>query len=382
MILGVHLTLLIGPTVPVPAPFTITEALDSVQVTHSDQGRSGFQLTFKVGRSGPLDLVDYPLLANPLLRPFNRVILVVLLNTTPHVLMDGFITRQQLSPGNEPGTATLVVTGEDVSIRMDLEEKKIQHPAQDPSMRATVILMKYMQYLLLPPIVIPPPTLDVPSPMKDIPAQHDTDLRYLQQMAGLFGYVFFVTPGPLPGQNKAYWGPPVREGLPQPALSVNMGPQTNVNSISFSYDALAPTTVMDVVQDSELNFSFPVFALTNTRIPPLVSFPSPLFNMPNVRQSLLRDTSNLTITRAYSRAQAQVDASVDRVVSASGELDALQYGEVLKARGLVGVRGVGFTNDGFYYVQSVTHSIRKGEYKQRFSLTREGTGALTPMVRP
>jgi hypothetical protein len=123
MILGAHLTLLIGPTVPVPAPFDITEALDSVQVTHSDQGRSGFQLTFKIGRSGPLDLVDYPLLMNPLLRPFSRVVLVVLLNTTPKVLMDGFITRQQLSPGTEPGTATLVVTGEDVSIMMDLEEK-------------------------------------------------------------------------------------------------------------------------------------------------------------------------------------------------------------------------------------------------------------------
>lgn len=382
MILGAHLTLLIGPTVPVPAPFPITEALDSVQVTHSDQGRSGFQLTFKVGRSGPLDLVDYPLLVNPLLRPFSRVVLVVLLNATPHVLMDGFITRQQLSPGTEPGTSTLVVTGEDVSIMMDLEEKKIDHPALPESVIATVTLMKYMQYFLLPPMVIPPKDVDVPSPKERIPAQHGTDLRFLQELAGRFGHVFYVSPGPLPGQNKAYWGPPVRAGIPQPALTVNMGPQTNVNSISFSYDALAPTTVIDVVQDSKLNFSFPVIALTNTRIPPLVSFPSPLFNLPNVRQSLLRDTSNLTISRAFTRAQAQVDASVDKVVTASGELDALQYGEILQARGLVGVRGVGFTNDGFYYVQSVTHSIRKGEYKQRFSLTREGTGALTPVVRP
>ena len=382
MILGAHLTLLIGPTVPVPAPFTLTEALDSVQVTHNDTGRSGFQLTFKVGRSGPLDLVDYPLLLNPLLRPFSRVILVVLLNTTPHVLMDGFITRQQLSPGTDPGTATLTLTGEDVSIMMDLEEKKAEHPAQPEAVIATVLLMQYMQYLLLPPLVIPAPSLDVPSPMARIPAQHGTDLRYLNELAARFGYVFYVSPGPLPGQNKAYWGPPVRAGIPQPALSVNMGPQTNVSSISFSYDALAPTTVIDVVQDSDLNFSFPVIALTNTRIPPLVSQPSPLFNLPNVRQSLLRDTSNLTITRAFARAQAQVDQSVDKVVTASGELDALQYGEILEARGLVGLRGAGYTNDGFYYVQSVTHSIKKGEYKQRFSLTREGTGALTPMVRP
>jgi hypothetical protein len=382
MILGIHLTLLIGPAVPVPAPFDLTEALESVQVTHSDQGRSGFQLTFKVGRSGPLDLVDYPLLLNPLLRPFNRVILVVLFNTTPQVLMDGCITRTQLSPGADPGGSTLVVTGEDISIMMDLEEKKAEHPAQSEAIIATVTLLQYMQYFLLPPMVIPPPALEVPSPTARIPAQHGTDLKYLQELARRFGYVFYVSPGPLPGQNKAYWGPPVRAGIPQPALSVNMGPQTNVNSISFSYDALAPTTVMDVVQDSDLNFSFPVIALTNTRIPPLVSQPSPIFNLPNVRQSLLRDTSNLTITRAFSRAQAQVDESVDKVVTATGELDALQYGQMLEPRGLVGVRGVGFTNDGFYYVQSVSHSIKKGEYKQRFTLTREGTGALTPVVRP
>jgi len=382
MILGIHLTLLIGPAVPVPAPFVLTEALDSVQVTHSDQGRSGFQLTFKAGRSGPLDMVDYPLVMNPLLRPFNRVILVVLFNTTPRVLMDGFITRTQLSPGTDPGTGTLVVTGEDVSIMMDLEEKKADHPAQPEPVIATVTLMKYMQYLLLPPIVIPPPTLDVPSPTSQIPAQNGTDLNYLQALARRLGFVFYVTPGPLPGQNKAYWGPPIRAGIPQRALSVNMGPETNVNSISFSYDGLAPTIVFDTIQDSQLNFPLPVFALTNTRIPPLVSQPSPLFNLPNVRQSLLRDTSNLTVARAFARAQAQVDASVDKVVTASGELDALQYGEILEARSLVGVRGVGYTNDGFYYVQSVTHSIKKGEYKQRFTLTREGVGALTPVVRP
>lgn len=382
MILGAHLTLLIGPTVPVPAPSALTEALDSVQVTHNDTARSGFQLTFKVGRSGPSDLVDYPLLRNPLLRPFNRVILVVQLNTTARVLMDGFITRQQLSPGSDPGTGTLVLTGEDVSIMMDLKEKKVEHPAQSESVIATVTLLKYMQYFLLPPVVVPPVTLDEPSPTARIPGQQGTDLKYLQTLARRFGYVFYVSPGPLPGQNKAYWGPPLREGTPQPALSVNMGPQSNVNSISFSYDGLAPTTVMDVVQDSDLNSSVPVIALTNTRVPPLVSMASPQFNLPNVRQSLLRDTSNLTMARAFARAQAQVDESVDKVVTASGELDALRYGNFLEARGLVGLRGAGFTNDGFYYVQSVTHSIKKGEYKQRFTLTREGVGALTPMVRP
>ena len=62
---GVHLTLLIGPAVPAPAPALLLEALESVEVTHGDKGRSGFQITFRVGRSGPADLLDYRLLSIP-----------------------------------------------------------------------------------------------------------------------------------------------------------------------------------------------------------------------------------------------------------------------------------------------------------------------------
>jgi hypothetical protein len=381
MLLGIHLTLLIGPTVPVPAPFPLTEALASVEVTHNDQGRSGFQMTFQIGRSGPLDLLDYSLLLNPLLRPFNRVILVVLFNLTPRVLMDGFITRQQVSPSNTPGASTLTVTGEDVSVMMDMEEKASEHVGQDEATIALLTLMQYMQYFLMPPEVIPPTSLDVPLPTQRIPVQHGTDLKYVEMLAQRCGHVFYVAPGPLPGQNSPYWGPPKRLDIPQPALSVNMGPNTNVDSISFQYDAMRPTMVMDTVQDSTLNVALPVITFMSSR-PPLALMPALPFNFPNVRKSLLGDQSGLTVTQAYARAQTKTDESVDQVVTATGELDSLQYGELLQARGLVGLRGVGFSYDGLYYVKSVTHSIRKGEYKQRFTLNREGTGSLTPLVRP
>jgi hypothetical protein len=49
---------------------------------------------------------------------------------------------------------------------------------------------------------------------------------------------------------------------------------------------------------------------------------------------------------------------------------------------LVGVRGAGSAYDGLYYVSSVTHSIKRGEYKQNFSLAREGLISLTPRVMP
>jgi hypothetical protein len=90
--------------------------------------------------------------------------------------------------------------------------------------------------------------------------------------------------------------------------------------------------------------------------------------------------SGLNIAQSFGRAQAETDASTDDTITVSGELNAVRYGAMLQARSLVGLRGVGFTYDGFYYVKSVTHNITRGEYKQSFTLTREGNGAITPVL--
>lgn len=376
--LGIHLTLLIGPTVAVPASPTILEALESVEVSHQDQGRSGFQISLKIGRSGPMDLLEFNVLKNPVLRPFNRVIMMVIFNAFPRVLMDGIITHQQLSPNNEPGSSRMVIIGEDVSVMMDMQEKTVEHPAQDETIIANKIILSYAQYGLVP-LVIPPAAIDPPIPTERTPVQQGTDLQYLTEMAGRHGYVFYVSPGPLPHQNIAYWGPPVRTGLPQKALSMNMGPSTNVEQLSFSNDSLRPGFQSGSVQDRVTNQTMPVETFASSRTP-LVSQPAWLVNQPNVRQRQFR-RSGLNTIQAYAQAQGATDASMDDVVTANGELNALYYNDLLQPRALVDLRGAGYSYDGTYYVKSVTHTIRKNEYKQRFTLTREGTGALSPLVR-
>jgi len=375
--LGIHLTLLIGPTVAVPAPPPYMETLQSVEVTHSDSGRSGFQLTFQAGRPGPASLMDYPLLTLPLLKVFNRVILIVSINAIPSVLMDGIITNQQLSPGNQPGSGTLTVTGEDVSVMMDMEEKNVEHPAQPEKVIADKIIKTYSQYGLIA-MVIPPVAMDVPQPTERVPAQRGTDLNYLKEMAGRHGYVFYVIPGPAIQTNTAYWGPPVRIGKPQPPLSSNLGAHTNVNSINFQNNGLAPTLVSGQVQDRQTNQVASVQSLPSTRRP-LSSQPALLPNLRTVRTVRFQG-SGLNISQSFSRAQAQTDVSTDDTVTVSGELEAIRYGAILQARSLVDLRGVGFTYDGLYYVKSVTHNITRGSYKQSFTLTREGTGALSPIL--
>jgi len=152
-LLGIHLTLLIGPTVPVPAPLMLMEALQSVEVTHTDQRRSGFRITFQMGRGGPQDLLDYPLLSILPLRPCNRVIFIVAFNATPRALLDSIITNHQLSPSEDPGASTLNITGEDISVMMDMEERPAEHPAQDEALIAKMIILRYAQYGLIPMVI-------------------------------------------------------------------------------------------------------------------------------------------------------------------------------------------------------------------------------------
>ncbi len=376
--LGIHLTLLIGPTVAVPAPPELTEALQSVQVKHNDKGRSGFQITFGAGRGGPFDLRDYALIAHPLLKPFNRVILVVTLDARPQVLMDGIITHQQLNPSATPGGSTLTITGEDLTVLLDQEEKVEEHPAQTEAVIALKLIAGYAQYGLIP-LVIPPEMLDLPLPLERVPIQIGTDLEYLLEMAERYGYVFYIAPGPVPFTNTAYWGPPIRVGIPQRALSVNLGSETNVSNIQFQMDAQQPVLVNSTVQDRTTNQKLPLRTFLSTR-PPLAAMPTSVTNGFNTRRTRM-DASGLTLAQAYARAQGLTEASQD-TVTVSGELDALRYGDLLQARGLVGLRGVGYSYDGFYYVKAVTHNIQGGGYRQQFTLTREGLGSTTPAVIP
>jgi hypothetical protein len=370
------LTLLTGPTVAVPAPPLLLDALDRVEVSTSDTGRSGFQLVFTMGRSGSADLVDFPLLGLPLLEAFHRVVLVVRFGGLAQVLMDGVVTHRELTPGTAPGSGALTVTGEDVSLMMDLEEKAVDHTAQSEVITAKQIIGSYPTYGLVPEVT-EPSSLDQPLVSQRTPMQRGTDLAHLTAMARRFGFVCYVVPGPAVLTNTVHWGPPVRRETPQPALSVDMGAETNVQQISFRSAPLTPTKVTGSVQDRATGKTVAVRSGASQR-PPLAARPD--WQGPNVRTTLFRG-SGLTAAQARERAQGAAEASTDSL-TATGTLDALRYGDLLMARGIVGLRGVGFLHDGLYYVKQVTHRIRRGEYTQQFTLTREGLGSTVATVTP
>jgi hypothetical protein len=370
---GYYLTVLMGPIIPVPVPKPVLEALQSAQVTVSAGQRSGFQLTFALGDRS---LINTTLLPAGYFDPRIRVIIIATVRGMPQVLIDGIITRQEVSPSNDPAQATLTVTGEDLSLLMDLEDRTFCYPAMPDAAKVALIVARYAIYGMIP-LPIPEMFPDVDVPTQRIPVQTSSDLTYIQHLSRKNGYVFYLEPGPVPGVNLAYWGPEIRAGIPQPALNVGMDAHTNVESLSFSFDGLSRRQLAITIQEpnTRIGISIPLPDL-NIFQPPLA-----LRQAPSLRTEKLRDVAKLNPIKATARALAESVQSSD-AVSGSGSLDVVRYGRLLKARGLVGVRGAGMSYDGLYYVKSVTTQMEKGKLKQNFTLSRNGLISLVPRVIP
>ncbi|MCO5245695.1 MAG: hypothetical protein M9927_18090, partial [Anaerolineae bacterium] len=117
-------------------------------------------------------------------------------------------------------------------------------------------------------------------------------------------------------------------------------------------------------------------------LPPITPLSPPLGLVPPIPIRLAPvgpDLSKRSLMQGIMMGLAKA-AEWAEVVSGSGELDVLRYGRILKARQLVGVRGAGLAYDGLYYVKSVTHKIKRGEYKQSFELSRNGLISTVPQV--
>lgn len=375
MLKGFYLTLMMGPVVAVPVPQPVTDALMSVQVTTTDGQRSGFQLTFAVSKKS---LLNTTLLPAGFFDPLVRVIIVSTVNGMPNVLMDGVITRQEISPSSVPGQSKLTITGEDLTVLMDLIDLKgFPYPELSDFLIVDLLLAKYAMFGIIP-LVIPSLLEDVPNAMDRFSQQTGTDLHFIQGLAEENAYVFYLVPGPAPGMSVAYWGPRIKIGVPQPALSVNMDADTNVESLSFSLDG----------QSGELDILFvldPIAGKVEIPIPiPDISILQPplgLVPTPKLKIKVLDGTAKLTPTRAALLGLSKT-AQAGESVKGNGQLDVVRYGHVLKARGLVGVRGVSLAYDGLYYVESVTDTIERGKYTQSFTLSRDGLLPIIPKVLP
>jgi len=376
---SVQLTLMMGPVIPVTVPRPVLDSLASVEVKVEDVGASGFQLVFSIDKQSPLQILFLLTGGMPLL--FMRCIIVATVNGVANVLIDGVITNNQIAPGDKGSNSTLTITGRDLTTLMDqVNWSGFPFPACPREARVALLLAKYAFFGVIP-VIIPSVLIDVSIPIEAIPAQQGTDLQYIRSLAEEVGYVFYIASGPAPGTSTAYWGPQIKVGPVQPALSSDMDAYTNVESLQFSFDQEKNKIPLVYIYNEETGLTYPI------PIPPITPLNPPLGLIPPLPTNLLPpdlkpfrdDASKLPIPQAIMLGLASAAQNAE-AVTCEGSLDVTRYGGVLNARKLVGVRGAGPAFDGLYYVKSVTHKIKRGEYKQNFTLTRNGLVSTVPTV--
>ena len=374
---GIQLTVMIGPVVPIAVPQMVMEALDSVQITTAAGSASGFQMSLQFSSKSALNtffIIAGAVNSGPATPPL-RVMLIVTLNGTPQPLFDGVMTHVEVHAGTGSTPGSVTVTGEDLTKVMDMFDfSGLPFPAMPIEARVALICAKYAMFGLIP-LIIPTLFTDVPIPVDRIPAQRGTDLQYIHQLAESVGYVFYIETGPVPGTNIAYFGPEIKLGIPQPALNTDMDGLTNVENMSFSFDPTKGVLPVVFIQNQLTRVPIPIpIPNINPLQPPLGVLSTTLSNI-----RFLKDTAKMNPMQAISAGLSEAGKSQDSV-SANGSLNVLRYGRPLKARQLVGVRGAGIAYDGLYFVKSVTSTLKRGEFKQSFNLTRNGLVSITPRV--
>lgn len=364
------LQVLVGAVTLSPLAADLTTALDEVQVIHSAGQRSGFQLTFRLAPHSRLASEALPV--GSLDAP-TRVVLVLVLHGQAHVLSDGVVTRHDAAPSPEPGQGRLTVTGVDLSQLMDLIDLSgVPMPAMPLEAQVAFVLARYAPFGVVP-LILPTPLVDVPNPLGGIPGQQGTDYAHLKRIADAVGYAFYVEPGPTVGTSTAYWGPQIRTGEPQPALSLDLGPDRNVEPLQVSVDGLKRAVHVAFVHDENTRVPVPVPIPDVTplsppqgpRMPPLLRY-RPLNRSDRGAEDA---PSRVGVTKTLMRGLARAAESAD-AITASGSLDVTRYGRLLTARRPVAVRGVGEAYDGTWFVTSTTTTLARGALTQRFALVR------------
>ena len=336
-----------------PAPPDVVDAIREIGVEASVGEASVFRLRLATAQS---TLGDWTLLDTDYFRPLTPVSIRITNSLGfPETLMNGYVFRQDVNYSNAPGDSTIDVTGMDVTLLMNLEEKIQRWPNQPDGVIATTI---FGAYLVVPRVDPTPPQLVEP---QGTVTQRSTDIRFLRWMAARNGFQCYVQPEPVSGVDNGFIGAPQLSSAPDAVLNVNLGPETNVTDFGISYEMAAPTTAeasgIDVFTKS----------IQQARS---VAASEPALGLEPALQRLLTTPVVRPAGTGLMRA-AELQSFTDGVtnlssfaVNAEGTVDV--SAGILRPGNLVNVRGAGRLFNGSYFVTRVWHTITRDSYSQRF----------------
>ena len=362
-------TLMIGE---VPAPPTLIDALQEIEIDCAVAEASAFRLRFgitktEVGDWSILDVDPFPPLM-PISIRIQRGF------EPPLAVINGYVSEHAVVSADQPGSSTLDVTGMDATFTMNLSETVVAWPNMPDSEIAGAI---FTQNGIVPEVEPTPPVLVEPD---GTTIQRGTDIRFLRRLARRNGFECYVQPEPLTGRDIGYFRPRELEGEAEAVLSVNFGIDTNVRDFRVTYELARPTAATATGLDTMTKTLQPALAPTSLELPLGLEGTLEREFPPGV--VLPADTGLMRTAELQRSIQAAVDRST-WAVTATGT--AGSDVPVLAPGGLVDIRGLGWLYNGSYYLTRVKHLIAAGDYSQHFEAERNAvveTGAELYMEIP
>lgn len=335
------------PTLPIPG---------SVQVVESLHRPTTYRLRYEFNSADG----DFPLLVEDRLGPESELAVMVMVDTTPKFLVNGPVTRQEITVLNGGQGSTLDVIGGDPSIAMDREDKAKVWSNVTDSLAVTAVLADYK----LAPDVTPTTTLH--TELKHVLVQRETDLRFVRRLARRNGFWFWIT-SEAPGIDVGHFKRPDFAGPPDVELKLNVG-EPNVDKVTLEWDTERP------VQASlkQLNLSDKSVIDGSVRRSPLSGLAEKALAdvITKCRQTHLvvpvDDAGDLT-----ARAEAVlIDAGWFVSARVSVRLSVLK--KLVRTHMLARLIGLGSRHSGTYVVSQVIHDIDPNEHLMTIDLARNG----------
>lgn len=357
---AVSYTLLINNA---PASADLLEALQQIEVEEHASLASMMRLRFSVGSTQDgrgWQFVDDDLFSR--LAPMS--LLITIGSSLPVPLLTAYVIETSLDLSNNPGQSTFSVVAMDATILMNLEEKVRPWTDMADSDIASLI---FGEHGFLPDVENTP---ILRQQINQTVIQRGTDIEFLRQLAHRNGYECYVTTNPLTTLTEGHFHPPRLAQPPQGTLTLGLGDAANVNRLHGRFDMMQPTTVqaagLDIGSQSDQTAAISAAAQSSLGQSSALNGRQPRVRL--LSQTGLRDTAEL-----QAQAQALVDQS-SWAITMQGDLDTAIFGNILRARQPVLVRGAGQQFSGTYYAESVTHLITTDTYTQQFNLRRNATG--------
>lgn len=334
--------------------------LISLEVEHDTELSSMFRMQFSLllDQGGSWGILD-----DERLKIWKQVTIRTGFAEADEELMAGYITHVRPYFDSDPAKCLLEVWGMDASVLMDREERLKDWPNKKDSDIAAEILGTYG---LTPDVE---DTEVIHDEALSTIIQRETDMQFLKRLALRNGFECYVE------GDTAYFKKPLLADPPQPVLSVHFGSETTMSRLSLTVNALSPANVAMFQIDRSTKEVLTAEA-TSSEQTTLGSYDVEGLLPPGM------NPAQVFISRTAATGTPEMTALCQELyhqgewfVEAEGEIEANQYGHLLKPRKTVTIRGIGETYSGVYYVSHVTHIFTDDGYQQIFKAKRN---ALLP----